>query len=81
MRWFADLRTALQNRHTCGAAAPDHLRVVSSLSLRNIADSRGGHRDLGLSIERVAQAQTTWRLQPSARQYARSGDGAESPTA
>jgi methyl-accepting chemotaxis protein len=83
MRWFADLRIAYKI-----AIVPVVmcvlliiLGVVSSLSLRNIADrAEVVTRDLGPSIERVAQVSDNMaRLQLSVSQYARSGEpGAES---
>jgi methyl-accepting chemotaxis protein len=83
MRWFADLRIAYKI-----AIVPVVLcllliilGVVSSLSLRNIADRvEVVTRDLGPSIERVAQVSDNMaRLQLSVSQYARSGEtGAES---
>lgn len=86
MRWFADLRIAYKI-----AIVPVVLcllliilGVVSSLSLRNIADRvEVVTRDLGPSIERVAQVSDNMaRLQLSVSQYARSGEpGAESQIA
>jgi methyl-accepting chemotaxis protein len=83
MRWFADLRIAYKI-----AIVPVVMCVlliilglVSSLSLRNIADrAEVVTRDLGPSIERVAQVSDNMaRLQLSVSQYARSGEpGAES---
>jgi methyl-accepting chemotaxis protein len=86
MRWFADLRIAYKI-----AIVPVVLcllliilGVVSSLSLRNIADRvEVVTRDLGPSIERVAQVSDNMaRLQLSVSQYARSAEpGAESQIA
>lgn len=83
MRWFSDLRIAYKI-----AIVPVVLcvlliilGVVSSLSLRNIANRvEVVTRDLGPSIERVAQVSDNMaRLQLSVSQYARSGEpGAES---
>jgi methyl-accepting chemotaxis protein len=86
MRWFADLRIAYKI-----AIVPVVLcllliilGVVSSLSMRNIADRvEVVTRDLGPSIERVAQVSDNMaRLQLSVSQYARSAEpGAESQIA
>ncbi len=80
MRWFADLRIAYKI-----AIAPlvlcmllIVLGLVSSLSLRNIADRvEVVTRDLGPSIDWVAQVSDNMaRLQLSVSQYARTGEAA-----
>jgi methyl-accepting chemotaxis protein len=78
MRWFADLRIAYKI-----AIVPAVLcillvvlGVVSSLSLRSIADRVGVvTRDLGPSMDQVAQVTDSMaRLQLALSQYARSGE-------
>ena len=78
MRWFADLRIAYKMAIVPAVLCTllIVLGVVSSLSLRSIADRvEVVTRDLGPSMDQVAQVTDSMaRLQLSVSQYARSGE-------